>query len=47
MFEHAVKINEQGTAIIGIEDSVCELDSLQEERIAMIEQALCEMDTAE
>ncbi len=44
VFEHALKINEQGVAIVGIEDSVCELDSLQEERLAMIEQAITELD---
>lgn len=47
VFEHALKIDEQGNAIVGIEDSLCEIDTQQEERIAMIEQALCEMDTAE
>lgn len=47
VFEHAIKLNEQGVAIVGIEDSLCEIDTQQEDRIAMIEQALCELDTAE
>lgn len=44
VFEHAVKITEQGVAIVGIEDSLCEIDTQQEDRIATIEQALCELD---
>lgn len=47
LFEHAIKIDEHGNAIVGIEDSLCEIDTQQEDRIAMIEQALCELDTAE
>lgn len=44
VFEHAVKITKQGVAITDIEDSLCEIDSQQEDRISMIEQALCELD---
>lgn len=44
VFDHALKITEQGVAITGIEDSLCEIDSQQENRIAAIEEALCELD---
>lgn len=42
---HIVKVEETtGTAIVGIEEALCEMDSASEDRVTALEQAMCDMD---
>lgn len=48
VFRNKARIEENeeatGTAIIGIEDAVCELDETTDTRLSEVENALCELD---
>lgn len=42
---HIVKVEETtGTAIVGIEEALCEMDIAAEDRVTALEQAMCDMD---
>lgn len=48
IFQNKAHISEvektTGTAIVGIEEALCEIDSNSEDRVTALEQAMCDMD---